>query len=85
MPFSSLRSSIVLHFVHLSLYKLVIMRGLRHLSVQNEALSKAVSHLNVHFHAKSNSFSYLEDLVLKQRQRPEIMADPVRNQGVYGV
>ena len=52
------------------------MRGLRHLSV---------SHQNVHFHAKSNSFSYLEGLVLKQRQRPEIMADPVRNQGVYGV
>lgn len=76
MPFSSLRSSIVLHFVHFSLYKLVIMRGLRHLSV---------SHQNVHFHAKSNSFSYLEGLVLKQRQRSEIMADPVRNQGVYGV
>ena len=52
------------------------MRGLRHLSVQNEALSKAVSHQNVHFHAKSNSFSYLEGLVLKQRQSPEIMADP---------
>ena len=55
------------------------------MSVQNEALSKAISHQNVHFHAKSNSFSYLEGLVLKQRQRPEIMADPVRNQGVYGV